>query len=108
MDFFIASSAFLRAKKDEAHPIEMGLLIFGIWNTDRDGACCLFIFSIKMGEAVQTGSVPVEVVEHGDPPFPVSGVIKDVIPRQRRFTSVFTERLLLICLDISAWRYGNQ
>jgi hypothetical protein len=42
MDFFIASSAFLRAKKDEAHPIEMGLLIFGIWNTDRGLAVSSF------------------------------------------------------------------
>jgi hypothetical protein len=38
---------------------------------------------------------PVGVVVHGDPPLPESGVINDVIPRQRRFTSVLTERRLL-------------
>jgi hypothetical protein len=38
---------------------------------------------------------PFGVVVHGDPPLPVSGVIKDVIPRQRRFAPVLTERRLL-------------
>ncbi len=66
-----------------------------MWNTDCDGSWGFSYFSIKIEETAQTGSVPVEVVVHGDPPLPVSGVIKDVIPRQRRFTSVFTERLLL-------------
>jgi hypothetical protein len=59
--------------------------------------CCSWCFSyVEKRETPSRREVfPVGVVVHGDPPLPVSGVIKDVIPRQRRFTSVLTERRLL-------------
>ena len=51
-----------------------------MWNTDCDGSWGFSYFSIKIGETAQTGSVPVEVVVHGDPPLPESGVIQRCDP----------------------------
>jgi hypothetical protein len=67
-----------------------------MWNTDCDGSWGFSYFSIKIGETAQTGKVfPLKWSYMGIRRCRSLASSKDVIPRQRRFTSVLTERRLL-------------